>query len=360
MKDDIKNNIIGFSIYNQYTVGDTILGIASGLCKKYGWSTEDIKSGSIGKRKAFEYTIKAATECKDVYAIATVLFLKEYSSEIENVGYCITNEALLIEMIEILESIEDKDEFVCFLLGRANFSGRGAELDFEKVLYYFDRAAKGGIEIARLFYHEIKGEFDAIFNLAERLARQYPDSHIIKFYLAHCCYHGYGTEKNYEKVVELVGYTAETETCNNDPIDYYFLASRYLLGLCYFHGYAVEKDLRRAQELFHCSGASYNPEAWYTEAITMLLSDKDKDPTYIWHLLEKSALRGCLPAARKVMLCLRVGYGVEPDKELYTQYADYYDHEKETGETVSDLGYEADHCDLIDCKKKVIKDDEID
>ena len=60
------------------------------------------------------------------------------------------------------------------------------------------------------------------------------------------------------------------------------------------------------------------------------------------------------------MLCLRVGYGVEADKERYTQYADYYDHEKETEKTVSDLGYEADHCDLMDRKKKVIKDDEID
>lgn len=360
MTEEIKNKVLGFSVYNQYTVGDTILGIASSLCKKYGWNNEDIKKGSSGTKKAWEYTIKAATECKDVYAIATVLFLKEYSSEIENVGYCITNETLLIEMIEILESIEDKDEFVCFLLGRANFSGRGAELDFEKVLYYFDLAAKGGIEIAKLFYHEVKCEFDAIFKLAERLIEKYPSSHIIRFYLAHCYYHGYGTEKNYEKVAELVGYTAETETYNNDPVDYYFLASRYLLGLCYFHGYAVEKDLRKAGELFRLSGASYNPEAWYAEAITMLLSDADKNPTYIWYLLEKSALRGCLPAARKVMLCLRVGYGVEPDKKLYTQYADYYDHEKETVETISDLGYEADHCDLIDRKKKVIKDDEID
>ena len=360
MTEKIRNKVLGFSVYNQYTDSDMIVRIASDLCEKYGWSTEEIRSGSTAKRKAWELTIKAATERKDVYAIATVLFLKEYSPEIVNVGYSITNEALLIEMIEVLESIEDKDEFVCFLLGRANFSGRGAELDFEKVLYYFDRAAKGGIEIAMLFYHEVKGEFDAIFNLAEKLIEKYQVSYIIKFYLAHCYYHGYGTEKNYEKVVELVGYTAETETCNNDPIDYYFLASRYLLGLCYFHGYAVEKDLCKAEELFRLSGASYNPEAWYAEAITMLLSDKDKDPTYIWHLLEKSALRGCLPAARKVMLCLRVGYGVEPDKELYTQYADYYDHEKETGETVSDLGYEADHCDLIGRKKKVIKDDEID
>ena len=360
MTQDVKNTILGFSVYNQYTDDDTILGIASGLCKKYGWNNEDIKKGSSGKKKAWEYTLKAATECKDIYAIATVLFLKEYSSEIENVGYCITNEALLIEMIEILESVEDKDELVCFLLGRANFSGRGAELDFEKVVFYFDQAAKGGIEIARLFSYEVKGEFDAIFNLAERLIEKYPSNHIIKFYLAHCYYHGYGTEKKYEKVVQLVGYTAETQTYNNDPIDYYFLASRYLLGLCYFHGYAVEKDLSKAMELFRLSGASYNPEAWYAEAITMLLSDADKDPIYTWHLLEKSALRGCLPAARKVMLCLRVGYGVEPDKELYTQYADYYDHEKETGETVSDLGYEADHCDLIDRKNKVIKDDEID
>ena len=360
MTQDVKNAILGFSVYNQYTDDDTIIRIALDLCKKYGWSAEDITNDSSGKRKAWEYTIKAAKERKDVYAIATVLFLKEYSTKIENVGYCITNEALLIEMIEMLERVEDKNEFVCFLLGKANFSGRGAELDYEKVVFYFDQAAKGRIEIARLFYYEVKGEFDAIFNLAEKLIKKYPDSHIIKFYLANCYYHGYGTEKSYEKVVELVGYTSATEIYNNEPIDYYFLASRYLLGLCYFHGYAVEKDLRKAGELFSCSGASYNPEAWYAEAITMLLSDAEKNPIYIWYLLEKSALRGCLPAARKVMLCLRVGYGVEPDKELYTQYADYYDHEKENVSAVSDLGYEADHCDLIDRKNRVIKDHEID
>ena len=80
MTEEIKNKVLGFSVYNQYTVGDTILGIASSLCKKYGWNNEDIKKGSSGTKKAWEYTIKAATECKDVYAIATVLFIIMYGA----------------------------------------------------------------------------------------------------------------------------------------------------------------------------------------------------------------------------------------------------------------------------------------
>ena len=42
MKDDIKNNIIGFSVYNQNTKDDKIIWIGLELCKKYGWNTEDI------------------------------------------------------------------------------------------------------------------------------------------------------------------------------------------------------------------------------------------------------------------------------------------------------------------------------
>lgn len=360
MTEEIKKRILGFSIYNQYTSDDEIIGIGLALCEKYGWSAKDITHNKRGKIKAWAHTIRAATECKDVYAIATVLFLKEYSKKIENVGYCITNESRLIEMIEILESIEEKDAFTYFLIGRAIWSGRGAELDFDLARECFNKAADGGIEIAKLFALEIGGEFDEIFPIASKLTEELPDSHIVRFYLAYCCYHGHGTEKNYDKVVERIGYTGNTASDGTAPIDYYFLASRYLLGLCYFHGHAVGKDLKKAQELFRLSAANYNPEAWYAEAITMLLSDEDKNPIYIWYLLEKSALRGCLPAARKVMLCLREGYGVEPNEELYSQYIEYYEHEKEGNNYISDLGYKADHCDLIDRKNKVVKDDEID
>ena len=375
MTQEEKNKVLGFTIYNQYTKDNAIIWIALDLCQTYGWPTNEIAYYTRtfdpiehceytnvvhNENKAWEYTLKAAREHKDVYAIATVLFLKKYPPVIEEVGYHVTNESILIEMIEILESIEEKDELVNFVLGRAYFSGRGAELDFDKVLFYFDQAAKGGIEIARLFYFEVAGEFEAIFRVAEKLIVKYPDSHIIKFYLALCYYHGCGTETNYEKVVELVGYTGEIQTYNEDPVDYYFLASRYLLGLCYFHGYAVEKNLPQAEHLFRFSAARYNMEAWYCQAITSLLSDKDHNPKYIWDLLHKSAAQGYLPAVRKVMLCLRKGYGTEPDKEYYIQYADYFDHEKEEGITVSELGYEADHCALIDYDHNVIEDDEID
>lgn len=363
---ETENRIIDFSVYNRYTPDDEIVGIGLALCEKYGWDTDEITrqksifNVSRNKHKAWEYTIKAAREHKDVWAIATVLFLKEHSPVIEENVYAITSEHLLVEMIELLAEIEDKDAFTHFLVGRACFNGRGAELDLELAAESFKLAAEGGFEIAELFALEIEGELEQIFSVSSKLMEKLPDSHVVRYYLGLCYYHGYGTEVDHKKVIELLGYTADTESYNNDPIDYYFLCSRYLVGLCYFHGYGVKKDLRRAQELFRLSAAKYNPEAWYAEAITMLISDKEKNPIYIWYLLEKSALRGYLPAARKVMLCLRCGYGVDRDEKLYSQYVEYYEHEKVGGKTVSDLGYEADHCDLVKRDGGAIKDDETD
>lgn len=362
MTDEIKNKIFGFSVYNQYIRRDLIEQIARGLCETYGWSAEEIaltEGEDITKCKAWEYTVRAAIKKHDIYAIATLLFYKYYSPVIEETEYHTNNESLLCDLVEILEGAAEKDAFTYFLIGRANFAGRGAELDYEKAYDCFCKAADGGIEIARLFALEISESYDAVFPVAKALIKKYPDSHIVRYYLGYCYFRGYGTAVDHAKVTELFGYEG-AEEYGEAPIDYYFLASRYLLGVCYFRGEGVEKDLRKAEKLFRASGAEYNPEAWYAEAITLLLSDKSKDPEYIWSLLKNSALRGCLPAARKVMLCLRTGYGTEPDKELYTAYADYYDYEKENGKTVSDLGYEADHCDLTDENNKVIKDDELD
>ena len=183
MTEKIKNKVLGFSVYNQYTDDDEIIRIALELCETYGWNTEDLIYDTNGRKKAWEYTIRAANEYKNIYAIATILFLKKYSSVMDEVGFYIQDESLLIEMIESLESIEEKDTLTYFLIARANFAGRGAELDYEKACDYFHKATEGGIEIAELFALEIEGDYAGIFFCANKLIEKYPDSHIIKFYL---------------------------------------------------------------------------------------------------------------------------------------------------------------------------------
>lgn len=355
MMEELKNRVISFSVYNQYTADDEIVEIGLALCKKYGWNAQEIQNSLRKKHKAWEFTNRAATEHKDIYAIATVMFLKEYSPKIEQVGYAIIDDSLALEMVEILEGMEQKDAFTYFLIGKANFAGRGAEIDFERALYCFNRAADDGIEIARLFAFEIEEKQEEIFALSSKLIKSMPNNHIIRFYLAYCYYHGHGTKPNYERVVELVGYTGDIANDNGKPIDYYFLASRYLLGLCHFHGFAVERDVGLAEQIFKFSAARYNPEAWYCQAISSILLGK-KNSRYVWELLEKSAVRGYLPAVRKVMLCLSKGYGTEKNEELYSQYLEYYEHEIKVETTISDLGYEADRCDLVDESNNIIKD----
>ena len=42
MKEAIKNQILGLSIYNARTEKEDIVWIAKELCEKYGWSTDDM------------------------------------------------------------------------------------------------------------------------------------------------------------------------------------------------------------------------------------------------------------------------------------------------------------------------------
>ena len=42
MKEEIKNQILGLSIYNARTEKEDIVWIAKELCEKYGWSTDDM------------------------------------------------------------------------------------------------------------------------------------------------------------------------------------------------------------------------------------------------------------------------------------------------------------------------------
>lgn len=353
-------NIFGFSVWNEYIPIGRSRDIGRFFSEKYRWRSKDVapfECGADGSAQSWGYILKAATEEKDVYAIATILFYKIYDSEHIKSHFAIEDEHLLAELVSVLENREEQDAFTSFLLGRAYFCLRGTALCYEQAQAYFRAAHDKGLVLAKLFELEIAEDYDGIFPVANRLIKEFPDSHIVKFYLGYCYYYGAGTKKDRAKAASIFRYTKDLRA--NDPIDYYFLTGRYILGLCYFHGCGVEKNTQTAAELFRLSSGGYNPEATYAMAITELLSDGEKDPVYIFNLLRESALKGYLPAVRKVMLCLRAGYGTEADKALYIEYMEFYDYYRGDREAFSDLGKEADTCDLIDCDGNHIKDTEI-
>ena len=351
MRNEIENKIFNFVINNTYIEKDLIIDIGIYLCKKYEYESNNLKLESI----AWDYTLKAATEHNDVYAIATLLFYKEYSESIFDTKFYFNDDYTLRGLIEALEENIQKDAFIYFILGRANFVGRGAELDDEKAIDYFNKANLLGIDIAKLFVYELEEDYDNLFKASNILINKDPSNHIIKFYLGYCYYYGYGTDQNYKKVYELFKYTFDIE--DNHPIDCYFLESRYILGLCYFHGYEVTKDLNIALKLFKHSALEYLPNAKYALAITALLLNMKVNPQEIFEILKESALKGYLPAVRKVMLCLRVGYGTDINNDLYNQYKEYFDHYKESANIFSDLGKEADACPLFNIDDSLIIDE---
>ena len=377
MKKEIKTIIENFVFHYDYIPEDTIIWIGLELCKKYGWDTDQISRRQTrfdpvehceyddvvhDYKKAWEFVLRAAREKRDLYALATLLFYRVYKVDVEESGYYVTNESVLLEMIEILENLEDKTPFACFLLGRAYYNQRGMEdTNDDKMAYYFEKAAEGGYEIGKAYVYYVLEDYENLFSIASRLIVEFPQDHVLKFFLGYCYYYGFGTEKNYDKVIEFVGYTAKINANrNSDPVDYYFLKSRYILGLCYFHGYGVEKDISTAYTLFRFASASYLPQSYYCQAIAYLLKDEAKNPGYVWELIHDSAINYYAPALRKAMLCIRSGYGTERDQEQYMNYMELYEMCKEHHSEVSDLGYEADHCDLINHKNEIIVDDEVD
>lgn len=360
MKNAIENKIFDFVVNNTYIEEKLIIDIGSYIYKKYGYDDNNKLASKANDPKleniSWNYVMTAAIEYNDVYSIATLLFYKKYNTSIFDTKYYLNNDYILRELIEILEQFDEKDAFIYFLLGKANFTGRGAELDNEKAIKYFNKANALGIEIAKLFVCELEDDYENLFKTANILFNKDPDNHIIRFYLGYCYYYGYGTEQDYKMVYELFKFTFDINEKN--PIDYYFLESRYLLGLCYFHGYVVPKDLNIALNLFKYSALEYMPKSKYALAITTLLLNLESNPKEIFELLEKSALKGYLPAVRKVMLCLRVGYGTDINNDLYNQYKEYFDYYKENVNIFSDLGKEADNISLFPIDDSIINDEE--
>lgn len=374
MEKYIIDKIKGFSINNEYTQEQLIVDIACSLCDEYGWNSNEVKyfhtyfdriefceitKLEFNYNKAYTYILKAARKCHNVYAIATLLFYKTYKNVIEETEYYVTNVSLLQEMVQILENIEEKDGFAHFILASAYFNGRGVDASIEKITKHFSIALKDGIEIAELYICQLNQDDKRMFECASNLILKYPRNHIVKFFLGYCYFYGIGTKENNKKAVECFKHTIKIKSYNDDPVDIYFLRSRYYLGLCYFHGYGVNKNLDNAHTLFRFSVSEYVKESAYCQAITYLLTTKEKINTkYVFELLEKSAILKYLPAIRKLKLCYKVGYGTQIDNEKYQKYNEYY-NEKNNGENcVSSLKKANDLCDLINYDGTTIKDDE--
>ena len=64
------------------------------------------------------------------------------------------------EMVELLESIKDKDGFVYFLIGRSYMVGRGVEIDLENAIQYLNIAYENGIDIAKLYVCDLENDWD--------------------------------------------------------------------------------------------------------------------------------------------------------------------------------------------------------
>ena len=264
MNREILEDIYNFSINNQYIDENLIIFISTELCKDYGWNEKEVcyyttyfdriefcerTEINYNYTKAWQYTYKALYEHQDIYACATILFYKKYYNAIDKTCYAVNDQDILKEAINTLLSINKKSAFINFLIGKAYLLGRGVDIDYETSKVYFNKAYSEGIKISKLFICDIDKSYDELFNLACKLILNFPNNHIIKYYLCYCYFNGLGTNINYGKVIEYSTHTNECLASNNDPIDYYFLNTRLMLGKCYLYGYGVEKNESHANDL---------------------------------------------------------------------------------------------------------------
>ena len=132
--EKIQTEICNFSVYNKHTKSNLIIDIAYYLCDKYNFSIDDLKTyhsyyDRMEEREvtdvrydnsvAWERVLRAARRQKDVYALATLLFYRVFPIKASETDFYVKNESILMEMVALLESIEPKDAFINFLLGRS-------------------------------------------------------------------------------------------------------------------------------------------------------------------------------------------------------------------------------------------------
>ncbi len=361
----IESQIFDLTVFRNYTKSNFVIFAGVHFAEKHGLDGDKIiytktrfdrvEMCSIDevvhdKKAALEAIVTSAKE-GDVYASAALLFLRDYHPYGAEIGYVFDELETLCRLVFDLINRDDGGEsdceraFASFIIGRAFSESRGVVNDSSRAAEYYKKAISLGNPMAELFYYEALGDITSACRVAGKLIGTYPESHILKYYVAYDLYFGINGERDFEGAVSHLYHTARVERGLDNPEDYYFMSARYLLGLCYFHGHGVTADKKTAETLFRFGFISKTAMCGYAEAMTKLQVDEINNVTRraVFELLRKSADYGYVPAVWKTAVCFYYGYGTEKDETLAKRYLSIYRRKTENGaETVSDLGESVD------------------
>lgn len=143
---------------------------------------------------------------------------------------------------ELLPLAEDGNADAMYRLGEIYFYGEnGAEIDYDKSLYWMTKAADeehyDALKFLMFMYNVEASPYEFDFaksvEFAERVLEQNPEDSDAMFTIGYCySVGGYGIEVDYEEAVKW--YTKAAELGEPDAM--------YNLALCYYYGYGVEVD----------------------------------------------------------------------------------------------------------------------
>ena len=143
---------------------------------------------------------------------------------------------------DLLPLAEDGNADAMYRLGEIYFYGEnGAEIDYDKSLYWMTKAADeehyDALKFLMFMYNVEASPYEFDFaksvEFAERVLEQNPEDSDAMFTIGYCySVGGYGIEVDYEEAVKW--YTKAAELGEPDAM--------YNLALCYYYGYGVEVD----------------------------------------------------------------------------------------------------------------------
>ena len=143
---------------------------------------------------------------------------------------------------DLLPLAEDGNADAMYRLGEIYFYGEnGAEVDYDKSLYWMTKAADeehyDALKFLMFMYNveatPYEFDFAKSVEFAERVLEQNPEDSDAMFTIGYCySVGGYGIEVDYEEAVKW--YTKAAELGEPDAM--------YNLALCYYYGYGVEVD----------------------------------------------------------------------------------------------------------------------
>ncbi len=143
---------------------------------------------------------------------------------------------------DLLPLAEDGHTGAMYRLGEMYFYGEnGAEIDYDKSLYWMNKAADDdhydALKFLMFMYYldgsPLEFDFAKSIELAEKVLEQNPEDSDAMFTIGYCyTVGGYGVEMDYEEAV--IWYTKAAELGEADAM--------YNLALCYYYGYGVEMD----------------------------------------------------------------------------------------------------------------------